>query len=80
MKITAEYQVTEKRTRDFVVDDRIYREEDVKQQIANIILDYRMENLIKDLYVHDNCFVVEIAVNKINDAFRKADAIWELIE
>ena len=30
MKITAEYQVTEKRTRDFVVDDRIYREEDVK--------------------------------------------------
>lgn len=61
------------------IDDRIYNDNSVEFKIANIILDGRLNRIYEDLY-HKDEMVIQDAAEKLNDAFKKADAILKLME
>ena len=63
---------------DIDVDDRIYRENDIAWQMANILLDNRLQKITDDLY-SENIGAVKSAAERINNAFKRADNCIELI-
>ena len=76
MKFKAKRQVIVEEEID--VDDRIYREDDIAWQIANIILNRSLNSITDDLY-SERMDVVKSAAERINDAFRKADGCIQAV-
>ena len=78
MKIVVEKQVTVKQEID--VDDRIYNDHTLEWQMANILLNGSLKRIVdRDLF-HDESWVVEDAIDRINHAFKKADACMILVK
>jgi len=62
----------------YEVDSRINEEYGKDYQIANIIVNGQLSKLDSNLY-HDEEWVVRDAVDRINDAFKTADAILNFL-
>lgn len=77
MKLTYTKQVTVKE--EIEVDDRVYQNHDsLVWEMVNILLDNRFSRVIDDLYKEDE-YAVRTAADRINEAFKKADACLELV-
>lgn len=78
MKITVEKQVTVKE--ELEVDDRIYSDHTLEWQMANILLDGYLGRIVdRDLY-HNEAYVVEDTIKRINLTFKKVDDCLKLVK
>jgi len=60
------------------VDDQLYQEHSIEWQMADLILEGHLDRLSADLY-HEDSYVVYRAAERINRAFKRADACLQLV-
>lgn len=78
MKFTVEKRVLVKE--EIEVDDRIYDDHTLEWQMADILLNGALKRIVDRDLDHEDSYVIEDAISRINEAFKKADACLVLFE